>query len=166
MSITGQIRGQRGANSSGFGWGRFDRLGTGSASSSAGVSPALGWASDVRFLSDNRCREDAGAPCCGQWSDGCPRPSRTWAGRTPAFHASTTTARPIAIQSRRIFGTVRFATDGIETGILSSDRHPASRGTPSFAGSYYLRYGIYLKTGVGFRASTGADRREHPRNIH
>ena len=49
---------------------------------------------------------------------------------------------------------------------VSVGRRPASRWTAPLAGSYYLLYGIYLKTGVGFRASTGADRREDPRNIH
>jgi hypothetical protein len=37
--------------------------------------------------------------------------------------------------------------------LCSVGRHPASRWTAPFAGSYYLLYGIYLETGVGFRAS-------------
>ena len=66
----------------------------------------------------------------------------------------------MAIQCRSIFGGVRFATYGPEI----SRRHfvqlaaiPASRWIAPFAGSYYLLYGIYLETGVGFRASAGVD---------
>ena len=51
--------------------------------------------------------------------------------------------------------SVLFATDGIEIDprLFSTGRHPTCRWTAPFAGSYYLPYGIYLETGVGFRAS-------------
>src|ERR1700756_1609030 len=90
-----------------------------------------------------------------------PCPSHTSARRAP-LSALYNRGAPIAIQSQRIFGTVRFATDGIEIDprLFSTGRHPACRWTAPFAGSYNLLYGIYLKTGVGFRASTDADRRE------
>src|SRR6201982_127059 len=44
----------------------------------------------------------------------------------------------------------------------SVGRHPASRWTAPFAGSYYLLYGIYLETGVGFRASGGCGSMSSP----